>query len=56
MENFIFCAVEACRILCGKYCGFYDYILNKSGKSAMEVKEQKNLELEIFKTISTTNP
>ena len=56
MENFIFYAVGACRILCSKYCGFYDSILNKSGKSAMDVKQSKNLALEIFKTVSTTNP
>ena len=41
MENFFFCAVGAFRILCSKYSGIYDFILNKSGKSAMEVKQSK---------------
>ena len=36
----------------------YDYesILNKSGKSTMEVKRSRTLALEVFKTVNNMNP
>ena len=34
----------------------FEYILNKSGKSTMEVKRLRTLALEVFKTLNNMNP
>ena len=47
---------RALRILKNDFSGDYETILNKSGKSTMEVKRLITLALEVFKTLNNMNP
>ena len=47
---------RALRILYNDFSSDFESILNKSGKSTMEVKRPRTLALEIFKTINNMNP
>ena len=42
---------RALKILYNDFPNEYESLLNKSGKSTMEVKRLKNLALEVFKTL-----
>ena len=46
----------ALRILYNDFSSDYKSILNKSCKSTMEVKRQRTLALEVFKTLNNVNP
>ena len=46
---------RALRILYNDFSGDYESILNKSGKSTMEVKRLRTLALEVFKTLNNMN-
>ena len=47
---------RALRTLYSDFSGDYESILNKSGKSTMEVKRLRTLALEVFKTLNNMNP
>ena len=44
------------RILYNDFSSDFEFILNKSGKSTMEVKRLRTLALEVFKTLNNMNP
>ena len=47
---------RALRILQNDFSSYFESILNKSGKSTMEVKRFRTLGLEVFKTLNNMNP
>ena len=47
---------RALRILYNDLSNDNESILNKSGKSTVEVKRLRTLELEVFKTVNNMNP
>ena len=47
---------RALRILYNGFSSDFESILNKSGKSTMEVKRLRTLALEVFKTLNNMNP
>ena len=47
---------RALRILYSNFSSDYESILNKSGKSTMEIKCLRTLALEVFKTLNNINP
>ena len=47
---------RALRILYNDFSSDYESLLNKSGKSTMEVKRLSTLALEVFKTLNDMNP
>ena len=47
---------RALRILYNDFSSDYESILNKFGKSSMEVKQLRTLALEVFKTLNNMNP
>ena len=47
---------RAIRILYNNFSSDYESILNKSGKSTMEVKRIRAHALEVFKTVNNMNP
>ena len=47
---------RALRILYNDFSSDFESILNKCGKSTMEVKRLRTLALEVFKTLNNMNP